>query len=421
MPPSGFREKAREGQYTPMIGGIMLVRPVSFTLFTCGALGMALLVVLLFVLGSYTRRIRADGVVSPSTGLVKVYVPQSGVVLNKSVTEGQHVTRGMALYRISLELQSAADGHTQAALIEQARQRKQSLLQEIDKTRVLQRDERGTQQARRDSLNTELARLDDRLAAQRQRVALAADGVVRYQSLLAKDYISTDQFQQRQADLLDQQSKLLDLRRDRSGVAQSLKEIESQLSGLTLRQQNDLARIARGVIDVDQTLIETEAKRELVVTAPESGVATAAIAEPGQMVDVTHPVASIVPDSAGWQAFLFVPSTAIGFVRVGDPVRIRYQAYPYVKFGQYRAHVVSVTRTALPLAELSSSGMVAANLPGDKMFYRVTAALDAQTVNAYGRPQPLQAGMSLQADIQQDRRRLYEWVLDSLYSLTGKL
>ncbi|MEI0692988.1 HlyD family secretion protein, partial [Pseudomonas aeruginosa] len=44
-----------------------------------------------------------------------------------------------------------------------------------------------------------------------------------------------------------------------------------------------------------------------------------------------------------------------------------------------------------------------------------------QAVTAYGQPRPLQSGMLLNADILQDTRRLYEWVLEPLYSLTGKL
>ena len=35
--------------------------------------------------------------------------------------------------------------------------------------------------------------------------------------------------------------------------------------------------------------------------------------------------------------------------------------------------------------------------------------------------QPLQTGMLLDADIMLERRRLYEWVLEPLISLTGKL
>ncbi|WP_179402320.1 HlyD family secretion protein [Burkholderia guangdongensis] len=413
-----FRPEAREAQRASTLGEIVLVRPVSFTFLVAAAVCMALGVVLLFAFGSYTRRTTVDGVVVPDAGLVKVYAQQSGTVLRKAVVEGQHVTRGMVLYTVSTDLQSATGGHTQAALIDQARQRKSSLLQQIDKTRLLQQDERDTLRAKLASLHAELAGIDDQLADQRARASLAADGVERYRRLLKQDYISTDQFQQREADLLDQRSKLLGLQRDRATVSQALDEATNEFNGLPLKQQNQLSQIDRNVIDVDQTLIESEAKREIVVTAPETGVATAVIAEPGQTIDAAHPVASIVPDGARWQANLFVPSAAVGFVHVGDAVLVRYQAYPYQKFGQYRARVASIARTALSAAELSTSGAPAA---GEGSFYRITVALASQHVTAYGQPQPLQAGMALQADILQERRRLVEWVLEPLYSLTGKL
>ncbi len=56
-----------------------------------------------------------------------------------------------------------------------------------------------------------------------------------------------------------------------------------------------------------------------------------------------------------------------------------------------------------------------------EQLYRLRVTLDDQAVTAYGQPRPLQSGMLLDADILQDTRRLYEWVLEPLYSLTGKL
>jgi len=47
--------------------------------------------------------------------------------------------------------------------------------------------------------------------------------------------------------------------------------------------------------------------------------------------------------------------------------------------------------------------------------------LDEQTVSAYGKALPLQAGMLLDADIIVDSRTLVEWILDPLYSLQGVL
>ena len=42
-------------------------------------------------------------------------------------------------------------------------------------------------------------------------------------------------------------------------------------------------------------------------------------------------------------------------------------------------------------------------------------------VTAYGTELPLQAGMVLDADIALDQRRIFEWVFDPLYSITGRL
>ena len=53
-------------------------------------------------------------------------------------------------------------------------------------------------------------------------------------------------------------------------------------------------------------------------------------------------------------------------------------------------------------------------------LYRVTVTLAAQTARAYGEIAPLQPGMQLQADVLIETRRLYEWILDPLYSLTGR-
>jgi membrane fusion protein len=53
--------------------------------------------------------------------------------------------------------------------------------------------------------------------------------------------------------------------------------------------------------------------------------------------------------------------------------------------------------------------------------YGITVDLRSQNVMAYGQPQALQAGQRLDADILQETRKLYEWMLEPLYSITGKM
>jgi membrane fusion protein len=52
--------------------------------------------------------------------------------------------------------------------------------------------------------------------------------------------------------------------------------------------------------------------------------------------------------------------------------------------------------------------------------YRIMVSLERQAITAYGQSVPLQPGMQLEADVIIERRRLIEWVLDPLFTLTGK-
>ena len=105
-------------------------------------------------------------------------------------------------------------------------------------------------------------------------------------------------------------------------------------------------------------------------------------------------------------------SVLAGFVEPGDRVMLRYQAYPYQKFGHQHGRVERISRSALGPGELG-------NAQAAEPYYRVTVALARQAVVAYGREEPLRPGMLLDADILGERRRLVEWLLEPLYSLKG--
>ena len=121
-------------------------------------------------------------------------------------------------------------------------------------------------------------------------------------------------------------------------------------------------------------------------------------------------------------ANLYVPSKAIGFVKAKDKVILRYQAYPYQKFGHAEGEIVSVARTALGKQELAGLGTIFSEMALlNEPAYLVKVKLAKQTVKAYGEEKPLQIGMILEADILHERKKLYEWVLDPLYSISGKL
>ncbi|MGS0742860.1 HlyD family secretion protein [Glaciimonas sp. GG7] len=417
-----FREQARAAQQTKWLGDIVLIRPLSFSLLTSIAVLLALIVCAFLRFATYTKHSTVGGQLVPDTGLVKVYVPQTGIVIEKHVNEGQQVNVGDVLFVLSSERQSSTQGATQAAISAQVAQRQASLRDDIRQAGLLHADERSGLQNKLAGLQSERDKLTSQIAGQRDRVTLAQQTLQRYLGLMQQDYISAEQLQQKQEELLDQQNRQQALERDRIGVARELSAQQTELRELAFKQQSQLAQSERALSSADEELSESEARRRLVITAPQAGIATAVMAEVGQSVDSNHALVSIVPGGAVLRAELYAPSRAVGFVQPGDTVLIRYQAYPYQQFRHQKGTVESVSKTALPGNELG--GSAAGNngtANSSEPLYRISVALNAQTIPVYGRAQALQAGMLLEADIQQEKLHLYEWVLEPLYSLGGKL
>jgi membrane fusion protein len=416
-----FRHAALNAQKNHWLGTILLVRPVSYLFLTGLAIVFALMVVLFMACATYTKRSTVMGQLVPETGLLKVYAPQLGLVVEKKVQEGQLVKQGDILFVLSSERYSDGQGSVQASISAQHAQQRQSLRDEIVKTRLQQHDEQQALQSRLLGIEEELTRLEAQYKAQQTRVTLSEEAYQRYEGLLEKNYISREQTQQKQEEWIEQSSRLASMAREQVRMQRDALARQEELSSVRAKHQNQIAQLERSVSSVNQQLTESEAKRRLVIRAPESGTATAVIASVGTAVEGSRPLLSIVPRGARLEAQLFAPSRAVGFVRPGVPVRLRYQAYPYQKFGQATGRVVSVSRTALPASEIFTMGNPSGNNQNSEPYYRISVVLDQQTIVAYGVKQPLQPGMLLDADVMLERRRLYEWVLEPLISLTGKL
>jgi len=185
-----------------------------------------------------------------------------------------------------------------------------------------------------------------------------------------------------------------------------------------MRRRTQLAEIDRNVSALDQELAEAESRRKIVISAPYDGVVTAVQAEKGSSAQVNIPLMSVVPAGSDLQASLYGSSRAIGFVKPGQKVSIRYQAFPYQKFGSYVGTVASVSKSAINPAELPQQ-LAGLYTPAESLF-RINIKLDRQTATTYGEPAPLQAGMQLEADVITDSRRLIEWMFEPLFTLTGK-
>ena len=168
---------------------------------------------------------------------------------------------------------------------------------------------------------------------------------------------------------------------------------------------------------------ENEARRTTVVTAPYAATITGIVAHAGQVIGAGGLLATLIPDGASLEAQLFASTRQAGFVARGQKVRLRYAAYPYQKFGMGEGVVETIEKSPYAPQELPTQVIAtlgAGALQGAEPVYRVVVKLDAQTIDTYGQSQPLKSGMVFDADVIQDTRRLYEWLLEPVYGLRGR-
>jgi membrane fusion protein len=415
-----FRPEVVTERQTQWLGTVLLTTPISHTVLTASAVLVAAAVLGFLFFADYARKARINGWVVPEQGLVRLFSPQPGVVVKLHVQEGMDVKKGSPLLLLSTELQSEALGATRTEIVRRLKSRRDSMA--ADRVRQLQIFEQQNKDMpdRLAAMQGEQTHLDREIEGQRARLILAEKNSARQRHLRERTLVTETRLQQAEEERLDQATKLQALERNRANIARERLSLEAELRELPLKNQTQLAEIDRKVAALEQELAEAEARREIVITAPRDGTVTAIQAESGGAVNTTVPLLSIVPGGAKLQAHLFSPSRSIGFVHPGQRVLLRYQAFPYQKFGYYEGAVINVSRTAISPAELSQQLSGLTSLYGaNEPVFRITVALAKPTVTAYGKPVPLQPGMQLDADVLIETRRLIEWVFDPLFTLTG--
>jgi membrane fusion protein len=412
-----FRLEAIDSCKAKTVGSIIIVRPPSFFWLTIGAAACFLALLLFSIFGTYTKHVTVRGELLPITGHIQVFAAQGGIVLAKLIQEGQHVQKGDVLYILSTERETGERRGVQGEVSEQIKKRRELLEEELKNSHALNASDRHSQTIHIESLSAELSALERQIQNQKERLQVTQDGLKRYYKLQSQGFISSQQLGQKREEELEQEKQLRALERERIIVDRQLRANQANIRSQLHKHDVLVTQLERGISALSQELAESEAKRRLHVVAPRSGIATAVLGEPGQAVDPTRSLLSIIPPATPLFARLYAPSKAIGLVQAGKSVVLRYPAFPYEKFGHASGRIDSISRVPIPSEQLKGQGSSSgANEP----MYLISARIEKQYVDLDGRKYALQSGMLLEADLPQSERKIYEWILEPLYSQVGK-
>lgn len=359
------------------------------------------------------------------------------------VREGQHVEAGQLLLELDPTM-AQADLDSSHQRLRQNREQAARLAAELG-ARPGAASLSDTQQATRDAREAAHAATLSaaRAAVQEKTRALAAARSVETKLRLNLELASRRYAQNlvlfkegffSEAERMKQQQEVLSLQHDLAAHVETLAQLQAALDEARHRQTMvEQERRVQILAEAEQAAREGYAlqaeydKAERMnaaktLLAPVAGIVQSlGVSTLGSAVAANQPLVTLVPDGMPLIAEVQLSNQDIGYVKAGQVVELKLDSFPFTQYGTVEGRVSWISADA-ELQNGASSGSAPA--PGAQraqgLSYRVHITPTGPALLRRGEPVRLQAGMSLRADIQTDRRKLIRFILDPLQKGLGE-
>lgn len=403
-----FRPEVIEARRHRLAGTVIAAVPPSSKLYTAITASVAAVIIAILIFGSYASTANVRGVVSYNTGLARVTSTAAGDVRAILVTSGQSVEAGAPLINLSTAQGAKGLSAQLDEVTTQIAQLDRQLNIAVASSTV---DTQALRQQRGGLIDT-VASLERQRSISESQVRLGEQSLARF-NRLAKQGAGS----QRQAD--EARADLLSRRAESEALGERLVDARSKIGAIAIQ-------LGQRALDGDKarSMLLTQraalvAQREdikradhIVLTAPVAGVVSDISTEIGQHLGPDKSLITIIPHGSHIEAWLYAPSNAIGFAQPGQKVRLRFDAYPYQKYGWGRGTVVAISRAAIDPANVD-----AAIRPSEPAF-RIRVQIDS--MGSIQMPKDaLRPGMTLAADLALKRRPLWALMLGPVTGTIG--
>lgn len=414
-----YRAEYFEAQKNTNNGTILIQSSLNQNIYLSFSILVLIAIIAFVIFAEYTRRETLVGVVSPIGGMVKVKSNDSGYIDNLFVKEGDKVNRLTPLYEIKTERFDGFGVGVKKRILASIEKQHQLLierkLQESNKAAF--ENDALTRELNR--LETEVGILNNVLKLSHQELKLAKNLINQQKTLLDKNFVSELDYQKQQLDFLSKQSNA-------ENQNLNLQRLLREKQNLITNRQNLDINLAITLKDLDsriettiQNKVEFLSQSDSQVRSPTKGIVTSILAEEGHSVSNGQALLIIAPESNNTFVELYASSRNIGFLKVGQKVRLRFDAFPYEKFGTQNGIINSISKSAVPPEMIDNQRLIKKDVI--EGLYQIRVKLSKPTITVYGKEEPLISGMTVIADVELDSRKIYEWILEPLYTIKGKI
>lgn len=410
-----FRAEAIEGKRLRITGKVLLIQPLSIYLISIFIFVLLFLVITYLSMFEYDRKETVKGYLVPKHGVIKTYSGKDGVLEELFVKEGDIVSQGQPIARIRNSQSLSSGIELSIALATEINNQIEALDREISIENEIFVEEM-------ERINNQLVQLRNSLIAikkvkktAQRRLSIKESRLSKNKHLFDKGFMSKNQLFALQEEYLEALELTERLDKEISATSVDISSLESEKMSLPNKILLKKTLIERNIYELSAQKVRLNSQFEIVKKAPQSGLITTIQSLEGSQIYSNTPLLSIIPIDSPLEIELLLPTRAAGFVELGDLVNIRFDAFPYQKFGVTKGEIISIEKSLILPNEK--------NIPikvGEAM-YRVRAKLNKQYITAYGSKYPLKVGMFADGDIVVETRTLLDWLLDPIYAIKGKL
>ncbi|MCJ4967720.1 HlyD family secretion protein [Klebsiella pneumoniae] len=378
---------------------------------------IALIVAVIFC--KFTQRIDVKGEVITLPHSINVFSPQQGFIIKQYVKIGDLVKKNQPLYEIDVS-RNTSSGNVSAAQVESINEKIYNSEEIIKK---LVHNKKQTLNALNEQLKTSTDSLKVTIRMlQNTQAGLKKmhDNLASYDKYLSDGLITKDQYNYQHSLYFQQQSAYQSL------VSQKM-QLESQITQLNSDKVTKAADFDNQISSqYNQTnyyknqLIESNANGNLIVKATADGRIESLSATQGQTVDNGSSLAQIKPiGNVEYYLILWLPNNSIPYLKIGDSINIRYDAFPADKFGQFPGEIISISSMPASRQEMSEyTNVNNGSTQQELALYKAIVKIKDKEFSYKGKTLSLSNGLKAQAVVFLEERPLYMWMFTPIYKIS---
>ena len=414
-----YRKEAIEYKKNHWKGKALLLAGIPAWLVTLLASLFLIALVLSLIFCTFTQRIDVRGEVITLPHSVNVFAPQQGFVVNQHVKVGDIVNKGQPLYELDVS-RNTINGNVSAAQIEVINEKIANAEDIISK---LMRNKSETLTALEKQIKTtsaSLAETNRMLATTQVGLNKMFTNLSSYDKYLKDGLITKDQYNYQHSLYFQQQSAYQSLVTQKMQLESQLTQTNSDKITKAADFDNQISSQHNQINDYKNQLVESNANGNLIIKATTNGKIESLAVTKGQMVENGSSLAQIKPTGdIEYYLILWLPNNTIPYVKPGDTINIRYDAFPADKFGQFPGKVISISSVPASRQEMAEYTNVNNGTSQQELaLYKSIIKIKDKTFNYNGKTLTLSNGLKAQAVVFLEERPLYMWMFTPFYKMT---